>query len=211
MRPSKNFLSLCLMITLISFLGFLTENIWLSITKGYMNNRNMYFPFLLGYGLAVILFYALFGTPQTPKFINVSLKFSKPLYASFYYMLMVALCISIGETLIGNIVEYACGFEWWNYTWLPFNIGKYTSLPTSFAFSSFITLFMRFYFNPLHKFFCSLNYNVLWATALFFMLLMVGDFIHSGYLMFKNKAVLIKWQINTSGTILYQLLHLKPV
>ncbi len=211
MRLSKKFLSLCLIVTLISFLGFLTENIWLSITKGYMNNRNMCFPFLFGYGLAVILFFLLFGTPIAPKFFKIPLEFSKSIYAILYYLFIVALCISIGETLIGIIVEYACGFEWWNYTWLPLNIGKYTSLPTSLAFSSIITLFMRFCFMPLYEFFCSLNYNVLFISASIFILLMAGDFVHSGYFMFKNKTTLMKWQISTTGNLFYQLLHSKPI
>lgn len=43
-----------IMAALISFLGFIVENVWLAATKGYINNRNMNAPFLLGYGLLVI-------------------------------------------------------------------------------------------------------------------------------------------------------------
>ena len=44
---------LMIMIAIISFLGFLLENAWLAIRKGFIDNRNMFAPFLVGYGLAV--------------------------------------------------------------------------------------------------------------------------------------------------------------
>ena len=53
-----------LTIAIISFLGYCVENIWLAVTQQYINNRNMYFPFLLGYGLAVVGIYLIVGTPK---------------------------------------------------------------------------------------------------------------------------------------------------
>ena len=52
-----------IMAAVVSFLGFVVENIWLAMTKGYINNRNMNAPFLLGYGLLILFMYAVFGTP----------------------------------------------------------------------------------------------------------------------------------------------------
>ena len=42
------------MAALVSLLGFLTENTWMLIRSGFIDNRNMNLPFLLGYGLAVV-------------------------------------------------------------------------------------------------------------------------------------------------------------
>jgi len=53
-----------LTVTIISFLGYCVENIWLAVTQQYINNRNMYLPFLLGYGLTVVGIYLIFGTPK---------------------------------------------------------------------------------------------------------------------------------------------------
>lgn len=53
-----------IMAAIISFLGFIVENIWLAVTKGYVNNRNMNAPFLLGYGLLVISLFFVLGTPE---------------------------------------------------------------------------------------------------------------------------------------------------
>ena len=56
-----------IMAAVVSFLGFVVENIWLAMTKGYINNRNMNAPFLLGYGLLILFMYAVFGTPAAFK------------------------------------------------------------------------------------------------------------------------------------------------
>lgn len=52
------------------FIVFLVILIKLSIEaiaeKGYMNNRNMNAPFLLGYGLVVLFLYFVLGTPANP-------------------------------------------------------------------------------------------------------------------------------------------------
>lgn len=48
-----------LTVTIISFLGYCVENIWLAVTQQYINNRNMYLPFLLGYGLTVVGIYLI--------------------------------------------------------------------------------------------------------------------------------------------------------
>ena len=56
--------SLIIMVAVISFLGFMLENTWLVLTKGFFDNRNMTFPFLLGYGLLVVGMYMIVGTPE---------------------------------------------------------------------------------------------------------------------------------------------------
>ena len=45
--------SLGIMVAVISFLGFCLENLWLAATKGFIDNRNMHLPFLMGYGVFV--------------------------------------------------------------------------------------------------------------------------------------------------------------
>jgi len=55
---------------LVSFAGFVVENIWRLLTKGIVDNRGMLLPFLAGYGMALIAFYLLFGTPDTLHFLR---------------------------------------------------------------------------------------------------------------------------------------------
>ena len=49
---------------IISFIGYWFEDIWMLIRYGILDNRNMYLPFLLGYGLLVVCIYYIFGTPK---------------------------------------------------------------------------------------------------------------------------------------------------
>ena len=78
----------------------------------------MRFPFLLGYGLAVILLFHLFNLPTAPLFLGKTLKFSCFEAGVIYYILVVAICISIGESILGTFVEKTCDIEWWNYSWI---------------------------------------------------------------------------------------------
>ena len=56
--------SMVLMAAFISLLGFILENLWLAVRKGYIDNRNMSLPFLLGYGVLVSGIYYTIGTPE---------------------------------------------------------------------------------------------------------------------------------------------------
>lgn len=200
-------LALCVIVAVISFLGFAVEDIWLSITKGYMDNRNMYFPFLFGYGLAVIVLWRLFGTPQNLMFCTIPLAIRSPLARKVLYVLFIMTCICAGEVLLGTLVEKLCHFQWWDFSRLPLHITQYTSIPTSAAFSLMIGLFMDNAFEPILRNILAWDYEVLRFTASLLMAIMIGDFVHSGYYMYRNKQMLMKWKIDTTHTRGYRLLH----
>ena len=70
-------LALCMIAAVISFLGFIVENVWLTATKGYIDNRNMCFPFLLGYGIAILLIFIILGKITSfiySSFISVAIQ-----------------------------------------------------------------------------------------------------------------------------------------
>lgn len=149
MTNSYDIYSLGIMIALISFLGFTLENLWLAATKGFMDNRNMHLPFLMGYGLLVVGMYLLLGTPKhmtLPGHIIVNASESEKF---FIYFLCSMVIVTVGELILGHLVEKVCGFEYWNYNWIPLHITKYTSIPTSIGFSALITLFMNSFFEPI--------------------------------------------------------------
>lgn len=177
-----SFTATCLMILVVSFMGFVTENIWLAFTKGYIDNRNMRLPFLLGYGLLMMLTYFLLGIPEDRT----------------TYFLQSALIVMAGETLLGSAVEKICCFEWWNYSWLPLHLNKYTSIPTTVAFSLIITGFMDQLFLPLAEFFESISDSGVRIAALGLILLLLADLIHSFYRMYKNRGLYQIWYIPIS-------------
>ncbi len=179
-----------LAIAIISFLGYCVENIWLAVTQQYINNRNMYFPFLLGYGLAVVGIYLIAGTPKQWLKRKSSNKFT--IYLA-YFLLMIIL-VSIGEILLGKTVEYFCDFTYWNYEKLPFHLTKYTSLPTSMGFAGIIEFFMEYLMEPILDKVEHLPKTTLQILAIGFMLLLVGDFIVSFRAMYRHKRPNYLWK-----------------
>ena len=204
---AKNKYAFSMVITLISFLGFCVEDLWLSVTKGYMDNRNMIFPFLLGYGLAMGAIYLLFGTPDRMTFLGRELHVKNDKIMSLLYFLAVFLCVSAGEILVGKTVELTCHFCWWDYSWIPLHITRYTSVPTSLGFAALIYLFMDKLFVPIYRYFLSWDQKVLKIAATVLMTVMAGDFLRSGVLMLVHQTTQKRWVINTAGHALYQLVH----
>ena len=148
----KDLFAFFMLIALVSFLGFAVENLWTAATKGYMDNKNMTLPFLLGYGLAVAAMYFLFGLPRKMHIGPIKLDLESEAVSIIFYFIMIMLCICVGEIILGFAVEKICGIEWWNYTSIPLHITKYTSIPTSAGFSLIIVHFMDNIFMPLFEF-----------------------------------------------------------
>ena len=190
-----NILDLGIMVAIISFLGFVVENVWLAITKGYMNNRNMNAPFLLGYGLVVLFLYFVLGTPANPvKWGLLRKTYSKKIqYIVYFLCSFVVVCI--GEIILGTIVEWLCGFEYWNYSNIPMHITKYTSIPTSTGFATMITFFMGECFTPLMNWITRLHSIWLRGISVGLMVIMISDFLISFYNMIVEKDFYLKWKI----------------
>lgn len=190
-----NILDLGIMVAIISFLGFVVENVWLAITKGYMNNRNMNAPFLLGYGLVVLFLYFVLGTPANPvKWGLLRKTYSKKIqYIVYFLCSFVVVCI--GEIILGTIVEWLCGFEYWNYSNIPMHITKYTSIPTSTGFATMITFFMGECFTPLMNWITRLHSIWLRGISVGLMVIMISDFLISFYHMIVEKDFYLKWKI----------------
>ena len=193
----------------VSFLGFVVENVWLGLTKGYMDNRNMMLPFLLGYGVAMLAIYLLFGTPQHLRICGVAISLQSKTSQLLVYFLLVMVCIYVGEILLGTVVEKTCQIQWWDYSRLPLHITRYTSIPTSAGFSVMVVTFMNKIFLPLYESFLNWDYKRLKYTAIILLVLLVGDYVYHTCLMYMRKSMISRWIIDTSGTRIYQMLHKK--
>ena len=192
MQADLDLYELGIMVTVISFLGFVLENIWLVLTKGYFDNRNMHLPFLFGYGVLVTGLFLLIGTPQNVVILGrVSLK----KYGRLFYFLATMLVVSIGEIALGMLVERACGFEYWNYEWIPMHITKYTSLPTSTGFTAIIMGFMERVFPQLMESIAALDQGYMQGLSSVFILLMAVDFIVSFVQMSVRHSLNQIWKI----------------
>ena len=173
-----------IMAAVVSFLGFVVENIWLAMTKGYINNRNMNAPFLLGYGLLILFMYAVFGTPAALRmFTKEKVRWKR--YLVYFLCSFAVVCV--GEIVLGIVVEALCH--------IPMHITKYTSIPTSTAFAAMITILMGNVFPVLMDWICRINAQ--WAKIICIVLwvVMVVDFFVSFGHMIKAKNFYLKWKI----------------
>lgn len=202
-------LALILIIVLVSFLGFIVENVFISFFSGKLDNRNMILPFLLGYGLSILALFKLFGTPNNPLFFGKQIIFSSTYLSTAYYFVVTFLCVSIGELILGHLVEWMCDIQWWNYTSIPWHITRYTSVPTSTVFSILITIFMKYIFNNLLNSFSKWNVPLLSILSISLILLLSIDFIHSGIYMFKHHSTLKIWSIELEKPIKEMLTNMK--
>ncbi len=143
----------CWMIILISFVGFLVENIWNILTSGQIDNRNMHLPFILGYGLAILGVYLLFGLPTDNKGLISLTNSSNTIFQYTTYVLLVTMFICISEIIIGYGVQYFSGVYYWDFSDVPLHITRYTSILTSVAYSITITLFMNYLFDSIMTWF----------------------------------------------------------
>ena len=194
-----NISDLGIMVAIVSFLGFLVENIWLAITKGYIDNRNMNAPFLLGYGLTFLFLLFTLGIPTgTAQWGIFEQSYAKGIlsYAAYFACSFIVVCI--GEIMLGTIVERICGIEYWNYSYLPLHITKYTSVPTSIGFATLITVFMGKCALPLMDWIG--RFDSIWIRMLsaVLMIVMVLDFFCCFYQMIVSRDFYRKWRIEIS-------------
>ena len=170
-----------IMIVIISFIGYWFEDLWMLIRHGVLDNRNMYLPFLIGYGLAVVGIYYVIGTPK--KILN-RYELKTPLNLIIYTLIMMFI-VSIGEVILGTTVENVLGYKYWDYSAIPLHITKYTSIPTSIGFGIVITLFMNYIYEPLRKKIDKVSYRI--PMVVFIVLIIV--FIIDNYLSFRQMHI----------------------
>lgn len=175
-----NISTLLLMAVLVSFMGFCLENAFLCIGRGYIDNRNMTLPFLIGYGLAIAGFALILGIPQKGDFLR--------------YFVITCLAVSAGEITVGKTAEHLLGFFYWDYTNIPLHITRYTSVPTSIGFGALITLFMRYWFVPLMAIIAKTPFSNRYAAGLILTALLVLDFGYSFLIMYRRQAPNLRWR-----------------
>ena len=177
------------MAILMSFLGFLLENLWIAFHEGYMDNRNMNFPFLIGYGITIVGFWLVLGVPDDK---NVFAYFAKTFFL-----------VSVGEIVLGELGELLCGLYFWDYTSLPFHLTRYTSLFTSIAFSLIITLFMWKLFCPIMDLIRVNNNKPLRIVSTVVISILFLDFLYSFTYMFSSQSFYESWRITIFNSTLF--------
>lgn len=190
--------ALGMIVAIVSFLGFVSENIWLAATRGYVDNRGMRCPFLIGYGIAFLLIYMMFGTPRKLWIFGKTVQVEKRAIAWLIYFAEVMVCICVGEILLGLFVEKTCHLYWWDYSEIPLHITRYTSIPTSVLLAFLVTFFMDRVFPPLYVFFQKQSGPELIAVTVLLLTVMVVDFIVNARKMYRLKRIVRIWRFDLS-------------
>ena len=173
-----------LMAVLVSFLGFVVEDGWLALTKGYIDNRNMHLPFLFGYGIAMVGLYLIpFQIKKKETFVRFII-----------YFVLVMLAVSVGEIILGTLVEKVCHFYWWDYTVIPLHITRYTSVPTSLGFALIITTFMDKFCIPILDQLAAIPAERATVLAWILGVSLSVDMVYSMYKMYRNHGGLKIWK-----------------
>lgn len=183
-----------IIIAIISLMGWLLENLWLAVTKGYIDNRNMRLPFLLGYGLLVTAFALCFGTPDNICFFGAETDITGR-FSWINYFIIAFVIICVGEHILGTLVEKICGLEYWNYDWVPLKISKYTTIPTSIGFSFILTLFTGYGYPWIMKLIMGLNKIAAAVISIVSMVVLSVDFFRSFSAMYKKRRLNEIWRI----------------
>ncbi len=187
--------SLCLVIALVSFCGYLVETIFVALTLGYIDNRNMMLPFLFGYGLGMAGIWGAFGTPTEPRFFGIRVRPAKMGLRVLYYAAVVFLFVSLGEALFGIFVEEVFHITWWDYSGIPLHVTKFTSVPTGLGFTALIMGFIHFAFERLLGLFSRMNRTLLSTLAVVLMVALCVDFIASGVQMYLTEDFVVYWRL----------------
>ncbi len=186
---------LALVAATVSLMGFFVENIFIALTNGYMDNRNMILPFLFGYGISILVLYALYGTPEQPRLFRMDIGEERIAANYAKYFTLVFLTVSLGEIILGSFVERAFGIIWWDYTDIPLHFTRYTSIPTSLGFALLISFFMQVIFEPLCRLFSRLKRKALIRLASVITVILSLDFLNSALYMLINHKLLRLWSI----------------
>ncbi len=163
-----------------AFLGFLVENLFRLIRIGVFDDRHQLLPFLCAYGIGVFVLFVVFGTPTNMRFFKHKIlpkdtKINKALRVLLYFVTLFVV-ILVGEMSVGLLFEKTLGIKAWNYLNIPLHITRYTSIPTTTAFTLGIIILMECVFPVAVKTINKINSKIRFYIALILGVLILIDY-----------------------------------
>lgn len=163
-----------------AFLGFLVENLFRLIRIGVFDDRHQLLPFLCAYGIGVFVLFVVFGTPTNMRFFKHKIlpkdtKINKALRVLLYFVTLFVV-ILVGEMSVGLLFEKTLGIKAWNYLNIPLHITRYTSIPTTTAFTLGIIILMECVFPVEVKTINKINSKIRFYIALILGVLILIDY-----------------------------------
>ncbi len=180
--------------------GFLAEDIGRMITLGNVDSRYMHMPFIMPYGLGVLVAYLALGRPSEFRifgwhFIKGDSKKERNIRRVLYYVFAFC-CITFGEMGYGLLVEATTGRQLWNYNDIPLHITQYTSIPTSFLFTTGVFVVMEYFTPAIMRFFDRNSSDATFVFTSIILLLSFTDMIVMMIRLFANGYASQWWSID---------------
>lgn len=185
-----------------AFLGFLAENLGRLIMQGVIDSRYMFLPFIAPYSLAVFAIFAVLGNPNAVRFFGIkffkrnSITIKQKIISNLIYLGIILFFVFAGELVVGVLYEKLTGVSLWDYSNMPLNFTKYTSLPTTLLYGGGAYLLMKFGFIPFMNLLQrKMNYTA--AKIIDFTLgsLIIIDCVVMMIIMFATKNAPIHWSV----------------
>ena len=167
-----------LLVLWLSSLGWIWEMVYGFLFFGRFSNSGFLgLPICPIYGLTIIGFFYLIGTPHRGRY---ALKRIKSVFWRYVvYALFAFLLPSLVELGVGALFNRVWEVRLWNYSAQPLNIGGYVSLPISLAWTVALTLFMRIFFLPMRTFFQSARTKPAVIAAVISAIVVATDFVYN--------------------------------
>lgn len=124
---------------IFSVIGYLFETISYFIMHHIYKPELLLGPWLPIYGFGFLIAY---GINKLLEKRNI-----KGLKKLLYFFIFLLIIITVLEAIGGYLVEFLFHQEYWNYTSIPFHIGKYVSIPISILWA-FGLMFCLYFLLP---------------------------------------------------------------
>lgn len=168
---------------ILSAIGWLYETILASIRMGhFVDTGFLYLSITPIYGISVIVFYLLFGTPKNMKIFGLKSNKIINKKANYYiYFLFAVLVPTFMELVVGFVFDIFFNIRLWDYSSWIMNFKGYISLPVSLFWGVSLTLGMAFVFDRLLKLTKKINrktvVNLSYIIILFIILDLIAQFV----------------------------------
>ncbi|MBQ7981114.1 MAG: hypothetical protein IJ305_05840, partial [Oscillospiraceae bacterium] len=134
-------------------------------------------------------------TPSNFRFFGMPCENSVSAQFCAYFILTFIL-VSLGEMLLGTVIEKTCGLIWWDYTKIPMHITRYTSIPTSFGFTVVIVTFMDCFYEDIMNKLMELDTDKMLIYGIFITAVMTVDLALSMFRMKITGKLMTTWKLD---------------
>ncbi len=165
---------------IVAIFGWITENLIRLVKAGFIDSRFHVLPMIPAYGLIVFAFHIILRDANDVHIFRKRL-FNKKSNANKFASnmisyIIIALAVFLGELIVGNLWYALFGVMLWDYSALPLNVTRFTSIVSTLLFATIAFLFFKFAFTKfLRLLIANVSFNVAKSLSVIFVTLAILD------------------------------------